>query len=519
MSESRVKNSLFNITSGLFGQVLIIVFGFAVRTVFIYCLGKTYLGVSGLFSNILSILSFAELGIGQAIVFSLYKPIADHDEEMIQSLMHLFEKVYRILFLVVLCLGLSVLPFLKYIINDYDRIPNLDLIYVMYVINSAATYLFIYKSTFLIANQRNYIVNYVSYVVNFSVSVIQIVTLIIFNNYILYLTIQIAFNVLQNIYVAAKVNRMYPFLMVKDIKPLPKQEMLKIKKNVGALVIYKVGTLSLNSTDNIIISKYVGLIAVGLYSNYLLIATSVSGCLASIFGNITASVGNLNAKESDEKKYFIFKVINLATFWLYSYVAICIFIMSNPFIGSCWLGEGFLLDWKCVLIISLNIYIAGMLYAPFQYRQTMGLFVQGKWRPIVSAVENVVLSIVFGYYFGLAGVLWGTAVTRLTTNGWYDPYIVFRKLGLSPLKYYADYIFKVFIMIGVGMLCMFLTSLYEINDFMSLLLTGIMLTVVINLLYIAIFYRTGEFKYLKDVSLLIFRKIKDKTICRLSRSV
>lgn len=501
---------MYNITSGLFAQILTIVLGFAVRTVFIYCLGKTYLGVSGLFSNILSILSFAELGIGQAIIFSLYKPIAENDTEKIKSLMKLFEKIYRTLFFVVLGLGLAVLPFLKDIINDYDLIPNLDLIYVLYVINSAATYLFIYKSTFLTACQKNYIVNLISYIVSISVSVTQIIALLIFENFIVYLAIQISFNIIQNIYVANRVDKLYPFFKDKTVAPLDKSIYQKIKKDVGALVIYKVGTLSLNSTDNIIISKFVGLITVGSYSNYVLITSSVSGCLSSIFGNITASVGNLNAKESDEKKYFMFKVINLASFWLYSYVAICIFVLSNPFIGDCWLGESFLLDWKSVFIICLNVYIGGMLYAPFQYRQTMGLFVQGKIRPIISAIENIVLSIILGKLYGLPGVLWGTAITRLTTNGWYDPYIVFKHLGISPLKYIVDYLLKIVLLFLIGGTCVYLSTLILIDNIFKLIVAGLLLTLFINLVYILIFYQSKEFLYLKDVMFMIIGKISHR---------
>lgn len=512
---SRVKNSLYNISTGVGYQILVLIISFIVRTIFIYCLGKTYLGVNGLFSNVLSILSFAELGIGQAIIFSLYKPIAEGDEERMLSLMTLFRKVYRILFFVVLGLGLSLMPFLPDIINDYGSIKGLNIIYLMYVISSASSYLFAYKSTFLTACQKNFMVTIYGAAFYITISILQIVTLLIFKNFFVYLSIQISFGIIQNIFVAHKVNRIFPFLKRKDPHPLSKEDLKKIKKDVYALVLYKLGAISLNSTDNILISKFVGIIAVGIYSNYLIITSSISSFLGTIFANITASIGHLNATESDERKYFMFRLINLSTFWLYSYAAICIYILIDPFIGTCWLGYSFLLDKNTVLIICLNLYIVAMLYTPAQFRQTMGLFAQGKYRPLISAVLNIAISIVLGKYYGLAGVLWGTAITRLSTNAWYDPFLVFRKLKISPWKYYLDYISKFALMLAVGALCSWISSLFPIKNIFDWVVTALLLSLFINSLYIAIYRKTAEYKYLKDIVRKIFFKLKNTIANRL----
>lgn len=507
---SRVKNSLYNITTGIGYQILVMIISFGVRTVFIYCLGKTYLGVNGLFSNVLSILSFAELGIGQAIIFSLYKPIAEGDEERMLSLMTLFGKVYRILFFVVLGLGLCIFPILPYIINDYRSIPDLNIIYLMYVASSASSYMFAYKSIFLTACQKNYMVTMAGAAFYIATSVLQVVSLLIFKNFLVFLSIQISLGILQNVYVARKVNHIFPFLKRRDAKALDKEDLRKIKKDVYALVLYKIGAISLNSTDNILISKFVGLIAVGIYSNYLIITSAVSSFLGSIFANITASVGHLNATESNERRFFMFRVINLSTFWLYSYASICIYVLIGPFIGNCWLGESFLLDNNTVLILCLNLYIVAMLYAPAQFRQTMGLFVQGKYRPLISAVVNIVVSVFLGKLFGLAGILWGTAITRLTTNGWYDPFIVYRKMGISPWKYYFDYLSKFALMFAVGAFCSWVASLFRIDSFPKWILVAIVLSVFINLVYVSVYRRTEEYGYLKGVIVTIFAKVMIK---------
>lgn len=507
---SRIKNSLFNITTGIGYQILVMIISFAIRTIFIYCLGKTYLGINGLFSNILSILSFAELGIGQAIIFSLYKPIAECDEERMLSLMTLFGKVYRIIFCIVLGLGLCLMPFLPDIINDYDSIPDLNIIYLMYVFSSASTYLFAYKSIFLTACQKNFIVTIYGAAFYIATSILKVITLLIFKDFILYLLVEISFVLIQNIFVAHKVNKIFPFFKRKNAQRLKKEDLAKIKKDVYALVLYKLGAISLNSTDNILISKFVGIIAVGIYSNYVIIISSVSSFLGTIFANLTASIGHLNATESDDRKYFMFRVINFSTFWLYSYAAICVYILIGPFIGNCWLGDSFLLDNSTVLIICLNIYIVAMLYAPSQFRQTMGLFVQGKYRPLISAILNIIISIILGKHYGLAGVLWGTAITRLTTNGWYDPLIVYRKIGISPWKYYWDYTSKFALMLIVGTFCSWLSSFFQIDNIFKWILAGVLLSVIINLLYVAIYRKTEEYKYLKNVVQAIFSKLRSK---------
>ena len=506
----RIKNSIHNIITGLLGQMILLVSGFISRTVFIRILGSTYLGVNGLFSNILTVLSFAELGIGQAIIYSLYKPIADHDEEKICSLMALYAKVYRILFFVVLGLGLSILPFLQYIIKDIDNIPNIRLIYVMYVINSAVSYLFFYFVTFVTACQKNYIINTIGFLASIITTVVQIALLLLFESYLVYLGVQIVMAMLQNAFIYGYSDKIFPFLKRKQVKPLDAEEKVKLKKNVGALVIYKIGTVALNSTDNIIISAFIGIVTVGQYSNYLLLSTSVTSFLSTIFSNLTASIGNLNAQDDIEKKYFLFKTINLATFWLYALCAICLYICMTPFI-QLWLGSDYVLSNEIPLIISVNVYIAGMLYTPFNFRQTMGLFVQGKMRPIISAIINIVVSILFAQWWGLAGVLWGTAVARLTTNAWFDPYLVYKHgLHISPHRYMVDYIAKATVLGATGLLCVVATSAMPTGGFCLLVIKAITSFLICNIVFIFIFHRTEEFKYLFSVARHIGNFIKNK---------
>lgn len=502
----RIKKSLYNIMSGLVGQVVIIFTGFICRTIFIQSLGATYLGISGLFSNILTIFSFAELGIGQAIIFNLYKPIANKDEEKICSLMKLYAKVYRFLFFIILTLGFLLTPFLKYIIKDINSIDNIIIIYILYVINSASSYLFTYRSSFLTANQENYIINIVSFVGNILMSVVQIIGLLVFKNYIIYLVTQILFCFLQNIIIYNYTSKKYKFLNRKEVKRLNENELGKIKKDVSALILYKVGTISLNSTDNILISSFVGLSTVGLYSNYLLLQTSITGFLSTIFSNLTASIGNVNAKEKNEKKYFIFNVINLSTFWLYSVCSICLYTCMTPFI-TVWLGVDYVLPLSVSLVMCVNVYIAGMLFAPFNYRQTMGLFVQGKYRPVISAVLNIVFSLILVKRIGLIGVLWGTAITRLLTNVWFDPYLVYKKgLNMNPILYYMDYIKKFLLFAVILVISHVITNFIPNINIFYVFLKAIITFLLTNFVLLIVYRKSEEFNYLKNVVISIVKR-------------
>ncbi len=495
----RVKNSLKNIYSGLIGQVLLIVTNFITRSVFISELGSTYLGVGGLFGNILSLLSLAELGIGQAIMFSLYKPIAENDEEKINSLMQIYKVFYRYVFLFVVSAGVALSPFLRYIINDFDKIPNITVIYLMYVFSSASSYLFAYKSTLITATQKNYIINKASYIFSLIMMVTQVGILLLFKNYIIYLAVQICVNIIQNIYIAQKTTKLYPYLKNKNTKPLENVEKQKLFKNIKSLMLYKIGTLALNSTDNILISSFVGIIKVGIYSNYTLICSSVTAFLSTVFNNLTASIGNLNAVETKEKKIEMFNVINFTTFWLYSVCCICIFCAANPFINA-WIGKDYLLTYRELFIIMLNVYIGGMLFAPYNYRQTMGLFIYGKLRPIISAFINIIASIVLGKICGLEGIILGTIIARVTTNVWFDPYIVFKKgLNTSPLPYFIDYIKKLILFIFTGAIAYLISSFIVGESIIFVIVKAVLAFGVSNAIFFLIYCRSDEFNYLLGV--------------------
>lgn len=308
MENSRLKNSAFNFASGFMGRVLTILLNFVVRTIFIHCLNEAYLSVNGLYSNILTVLSLAELGFGSAMVYRMYAPMAERAYSKTAALLHYYKNIYRAIGFVILGLGLCVVPFLDIIIKDKPDVPGLTLYYLIFLINTVISYwLSSYKASLFSADQKDYIKTNVQNVATIGQAAIQIALLLIFKKYFLYLLVQLCGTVFVNLYVAFLADKRYPEIASCRAAILDNSEKSQIKKDAEALVISRLGHVVLNGTDNIIISAVVGVLWVGRLSNYTLICDSVTSVLCQITAAITGSLGNYFATENRRSGYVIFK--------------------------------------------------------------------------------------------------------------------------------------------------------------------------------------------------------------------
>lgn len=402
MQNSRTANTAKNASFGLVSQIVNIILSFISRTVFIYVLGVEYLGINGLFTNILMLLSFAELGIGNAIIYGMYKPLAMDDKEKIKSLMALYAKAYKAIGLFVFTAGLLVIPFMDYIIKDTPNInESITLIYILFLLNTTISYFFVYKKSIITADQKNYVVLFYEQLFKVGQTLAQILFLWITGQYLIFLVIQILTTLLNNIYVSKKADKMYPFLKEGKTKSLEKEEQSSIFANVKALFLYKFGSVVLNGTDNIIISAIIGTIAVGLNSNYVLIISAITAIVGQIMNGFTASVGNLNAVGSNESKERAFNKIFFVSAWMYGFCAVGLYLFLNKLIVL-WIGEAFIFSDLVVFAIVLHFYVNSVHFAAYTYRVTMGLFIQGRWAPLAAAIINIVLSFWLGSTIGIA---------------------------------------------------------------------------------------------------------------------
>lgn len=496
---SRTENSIINSAMSIVTQVLTVVLNFAVKTVFIKMLNDEYLGVNGLFTNIITMLSLADLGIGIAIPYSLYKPLANKDEHKINVLMNFYKKVYTIIGIAVLLIGLSLTPFLGLIIKDIPKnVPHLSLIYILFVIHSASSYFFVYKKFLIDSDQKGYITSRIIFTFSTLLSIIQIILLVTTKNYILFLLSSIILVIIQNIYISNKANKLYPFIKNKTDEKLEKEDMEGIKKNVSSLFIYKVGTVIMNGTDNIIISKFIGLIIVGFYSNYVLIINSITTVLNQIFNAITSSIGNLVVTTNKKRSKEVYDNLNFANFWLYALFGVCIIVLINPFINV-WIGKKYVMGFSIVFLLVLNFYVLGMQSVTNSFRNAYGLFWIAKYRPIIMVIINIVISVVLVQFIGIEGVLIGTLISRLVTTAWLDPYIV-HKYGfeISPKSYYIDYLKYLVIFIAISIILNYFVSMIAINNIFILILIAILVVIIVNVILVLLFFKTSEFNYFYD---------------------
>lgn len=507
---SRSKNVVYNIAGGVGGQIFTSVLQFVCRTVFISLLGATYLGVNGLFANILSMLSLAELGIGPAIVFSMYKPIADHDEVHIAKLMNFYKLAYRIVAIVVLAIGLGLTPFLDFFIQDTTGIENLRLIFVLIVLNTVVSYLYAYKGSMLNADQKAYVVVIIRNIFAVIQNIVQILMLVLTGNYLIYLIVQIITTFLGNYFLSKYVDKMYPFLVKYSKEKISKEERTIILQKVRGMMVHKLGGFVLNSTDNLIISKFIGVVVVGLYSNYLLIINMIKAYLTQVTGSMTASVGNLIANESKDKVYRVFNAMLLVYFWIYGFCFICFYVIFQPFI-CLWIGEDFLLSNGILLLIVVNFYLNGFQDCVNTYINATGLFWETRKKPIIECLINLSVSIALAYKIGLAGVFIGTIVSFILTF-WINPVVLYKNFfGKSVFPYFVKFIgyFLVCTAIALG-LDAILTMWLTVSVFWNVVIRIILCLIVSNGLFWILFHKSDGYVYCRNIVYSLFNKLLKK---------
>lgn len=500
----RTKSSLLNMFTAYLGQLSSVVILLISRYFFIQVLGREYLGLNGLFSNILTLLSLVELGVGPAIIYALYEPIAKEDHEKIKSLMKLYKKVYLVIGIVILLLGIALMPFLSFFISEPVDIPNLKLIFFLFVLSSSVTYFFSYKRSLISCDKYRYILPLYKYGIAIIANIIEIIILLLTKNYIIYLILQIIFIIIENLIISYKADQLYPYLKDKKIKALDKKTQKNIIKNTKAMVFHKLGSVLVRSTDNIIISKFISLTAVGYYSNYYLVTSAFDNVSNQLFNSITASAGNLYAVEDHSKSYIVFKrlfFINFIIYFIYASILLCVL---NPFI-EWWLGPKLLFTDKIVLVLVINIYLNGMRKGVLVFRDAMGLYYQDRYKPIFESLINIVVSIFLAQKIGIIGVFIGTTICILTTSFWVEPYILYKHgLKEKPINYFKTYIFYMIITI-LGCListylCHFISNISIIN-----LIIRVIISLLIPIISVIILFRNKEeYQYLIN----LFKSIK-----------
>ena len=498
MNKTRTENVAKNVVLSSIFQIIAYIIGFVSRTIFIKILGEEYLGLNGVFTNILTLLSFAELGIGSAIVYSMYKPLATKNTKKLKQLMSFYKRIYLLIGSVIIIGGTLLTPFLDLFITNAPNIKeNITIIYLIFVFNSAISYFFSYRTTIISADQKNYLIIIYNKVFHIIRVIIQIITIILWHNYYIYLLIETICTLLTNFLLSLKSKKLYPELIDIKNNELSEKEKKEIFKNIRALIVYKIGSVMLNGTDNLIISRYLGLAVAGLYSNYQLLTNAVVEVVGQVTNSFTASIGNLNSIETKERKEEVFYKILYFTYILFGFCSIELIIMLNDFV-KIWIGEKFLLDFITIVMIVGSIYVNGVQYASFSFRNTLGLFKESILSPIIAVILNIGLSIILAKQVGLWGVFAATIIARFCSAGIIDPYVVYKhEFKKSPLTYFIKYFKYLFLVIITYIITFYTVKFIPVTNLLLVFVKAIVTGIISLTLLILFTFKTKEFNGIK----------------------
>ena len=506
-SDSRIQNTTRNMTFATLSQVVTIILNLISRAVFVRVLSAEYMGISGLFSNVLGLLSLAELGIGTAITYSLYAPIKKDDREKIKSYMRLYKLTYWTIGAFIFLVGLALTPFIDSFIKERPNIPNLEIIFILFVFQTSSTYFFSYKTNFLTVTQNDYVLQQYRIFFSFFQVVFQIIYLLAFREYFGFLVIGIVLPFLNNVYASFRVDERYPYLKEKA-GSLSLQELKSVGKNVIALFLYKIAQKLSASIDTLIVSKFMGIIEVAIYYNYHYIIAFADIFFIQILGTITPSLGNLLVSDDNEKKVKTFSTLQFIYYWLGTYMGVGFVVLFNTFIVI-WLGPDFLFPQSIVIALAVSMTITNFQRPCSLIRDAGGLFWYGKFRPVASMIINVVASVILVKYVGTIGVVLGTILSKVLTYAWYDPYIVYKHAIKDSLKrYFKRYALHWFIFVIFVFVCDGIFKRTSLTGIWGLFVGFIIVTIVVNGSFVIIFRKSYDYVYLKDnVFKLLLTKI------------
>lgn len=498
MKSERKKSSFKNMITAVSSNVLTIIVGLVAQAVFIKILGSEYLGLNGLFSNVISMLGIVELGMGSAIIYNMYKPIAENNHEKIKSLMQFYKKSYRIITLIISIIGIMIIPFIKYIV-DIESVTvgiNVYLVYILFLLETICSYILSYKRSMLYADQKEYITNIIHMGYTIIVNTMQLTFLYFTHDYYLYLIIKVMMRLVENIVISSYVNRRYSYLLDNNVTKLYGKTEKDIFQKIKALFFHKIGGFIVSGTDNIIISKYLGLVTVGLYSNYYMIINAVQTVINHIIQATRASVGNLLVTESKTKQFDIFNKIRFVNFWISCFSSICIFVIMDSFI-TIWIGYKFVLPTKVLLVLVINFFIVSSRSTYGAFKEAAGIFYEDRFVPIIESLLNIVLSIIFVKKFGLMGVFMGTVASGLVLWCYSYPKYVYNKLfGRKISDYIKETIYYFIIFILIAGFTYSLAILISFDNVYLQFISNVLIALIVpNVIMLLLFSKDENFKY------------------------
>lgn len=495
MKIERTKNASRNIVFGLLLRAYQIILPFVIRTVMIYYMGEQYVGLDSLFTSLIQVLSLTELGVGVAMVYSMYKPIVEDDAETICALMRLYRIYYRVIGIVIAVIGLALSPFIPYLVKS--DLPSDVNLHVLYWLNLASTvlsyWLFAYKNSLFQAHQRNDVVSKVIISTNTIRYVLQLAIVIFWKNYYAFVITLLATQTLTNIVTAIASNKMYPNYKPKGT--LDKDVRRSINRRIRDLFTAKFSGVIVNSADSVVISAFLGLSVLAIYQNYFSILTAITSVLLIVFQSCTAGIGNSVLVETKEKNYRDLKNFTFIIVWVSGFVAACLLCLFQPFM-EIWMGKGRLLEYSAVICFAVYFFVCEINQLLNTYKDAAGIWHEDRFRPLATAMTNLVLNLIMVQFWGIYGVLLSTVLSMIIVG---MPWLLHNLFTtLFEKERLPDYLKSLFLYVGITVVACSITAvvchLVPLSGWAALLVRGAICCVLPNVLFLIVYRKTAEFR-------------------------
>ena len=495
-TKSSIKNSLIS----TFQYIILMIIGFVSQKIFINILGIDFLGLNSLLTNIMSLLGIAELGIGSAIIYNLYKPIVNKDYKTINSLMHFYKKAYHVIAIIIFITGFIFMPFISFFVDADGININIYYAYILFLFDIVASYFLSYKRSILYADQKNYIVNIIHIISVTLLNVFQLLFLYLTKDYYTYLIFKIIFRVVENCTITLYVNRKYKDILSSKAEILDKDIYNDIVKKVKALFFHKIAGFVVNGTDNIVISCFLGLTVVGLYSNYYLVIYAVSTLFGEAFNALTPSIGHLLVENDKHKNYEVFKKIRFMNFIIACFSSVILMLIMENFV-TIWLGKDYLLSTVTLIVLVFNLYQKMMRNTYLSFKNAAGIFYEDRYMPILESITNIIVSVILVIIIGLPGVFLGTIISGLWLWLYSYPKYVYEVLfDRKKINYYKETFSYILLFSIILIISILLAKVYSFNNIYLEILKNTLIAFIIPLIIIFVLFRKNDsYKYYKDM--------------------
>lgn len=493
---NRTKKAARNVIISMIGYACVVVSGFIARTAILRYMGIEMVGVGQLFSNIFMLLSYSSLGLETSIVYSLYEPLQQNDADKVCIIMNFYKKCFRYIEGAIIALTVLLLPVVPFMVKDSENIQDIYLILILYGLTSASSYFYAYKRSIIVADQNRYMSTLFSDISAVIKLLAQVLIISLTQSYTLYMLTNVIV-VISNMLVARVAEIKYPYLsnhVQKKMVPAEKKELIR---TTIAIVEQKLGFVVVFAIDSILMSAFLGMSVVGMYSNYLMVINGLQAGIIIVFQSVTAGIGNLAITEDNVKLKASWNVLNFIGYWIYAFSTVCLVVLFNPFI-QLWLGENYTFSMPILLLLVLHYYVEGMRKPVITYKDAIGIQWNDRWKPVVEVILNVIFSLLFIRWIGgIAGILLAMSLSMLLTSCWIEPYMLY-KYGLHAEigEYFKNYTIQCVIVVLMTIITLLCASKIDLLG-SGILYFGLKLVICIivpNAIFVMCFCKSPELK-------------------------